>query len=597
MTGLLKTADTVKLVIKKRRKYFKAVVEAFDGQTFVCSPQNIIEYVNQRAIDDIGENIIGEYCFKAIYDREEICPWCQEQEVFQGKTIRWEHQRLTDGRWYHCMSSPVYHSDGSISKLTLVSDITEKKQAEKALNESERRLETLMGNLPGMAYRCRADEAMTMEFASDGCYKLLGYRPSDLVGRSGSGSTSYKDLILPQDRENLLENVRAALAEKRSFSFIYRVQTASGENIWVWEQGEGIFSQTGELTGLEGFITNVTDHKNAELDLRKENVRLKNLSKDRYRFGSIVGKSAQMQAVYELIVKASSNDVNVTVSGESGTGKELVAKTIHRLSDRKAAPFVTVNCGAINENLVESEFFGYKKGAFTGAVGDSIGYLEKADQGILFLDELGETSKSMQIKLLRAIESKEFIPVGGNEIKTSDFRIVSATHRNLSEAVKNKAMREDFYYRIHILPIHLPPLRERKEDIPLLIDHFIDVYPTKESEKPSIPADIRAVFQTYDWPGNVRQLKNAVYRYIALGQIDIDTRQLEMKNELKKISKETDMMPGSGLTGIMTRLEKKIIENALLKFQWNRGKTARYLNIDRKTLYRKIKSLGLVSDD
>ena len=583
--------------MKKRRKYYKAVVEAFDGQTYVCSPQNVIEYVNQRAIDELGKDIIGEYCFKAIYDLDEICPWCEEQDVFKGKTIRWENKRLKDGRWYHCMSSPVYHADGSISKLTLVSDITEKKLIEEALEESERRLNTLMGNLPGMAYRCKADEAMTMEFASDGCYKLLGYHPSDLVGKGGGSSTPYKKLILPQERESLLEGVRTALAEKRSYSFIYRVKKASGEKIWVWEQGEGIFSEKGELIALEGFITNVTDHKKAELDLRKENIKLKKLSRDRYRFGSIVGKSSQMQMVYELIIKASSNNVNVVVSGESGTGKELVAKSIHRLSDRKDKSFVTVNCGAINENLVESEFFGYKKGAFTGAVSDSIGYLKKADQGTLFLDELGETSKNMQIKLLRAIESKEFTPVGGNEIKHSNFRIISATNSNLSEALKNKKMREDFYYRIHILPIHLPPLRERKEDIPFLIDHFIDIYPNKNFEKPDIPADIRAAFQKYDWPGNVRQLQNAVYRYIALGQVEIGNADIKMERELHEISDSADKILGAGLNDVMTQLEKKIIEKILLKFRWNRGKTARYLNIDRKTLYRKIKNLGLAQDE
>lgn len=582
---------------KNRRNYFKAVVGAFDGQTFICSPENVIEYVNRRAIDEIGRDLVGEYCFKAIYDLDEVCPWCQEQDVFKGKTIRWENKRLKDGRWYHCMSSPVYHSDGSISKLTLVSDITEKKLAEEALKESERRLETLMGNLPGMAYRCKADDVMTMEFASDGCYKLLGYRPSDLIGGGGDDATPYRKLILPQDRENLLKGVRTALAEKRSYSFIYRIRKASGENIWVWEQGEGIFSEKGELIALEGFITNVTEHKKAELDLRKENVKLKNLSKDRFRFGNIVGKSFQMQTVYELIIKASSNDVNVIVSGESGTGKELVAKKIHKLSDRKEKPFVIVNCGAINENLVESEFFGYKKGAFTGAVSDSVGYLEKADQGTLFLDELGETSKNMQIKLLRAIESKEFTPVGGNEVKNSDFRIISATNRNLSGAVKNRKMREDFYYRINIFQIHLPPLRKRKEDLSLLIDHFMDIYPTKNSEKPVIPDDVRAVFQKYDWPGNVRELQNAVYRYIALGQIEIGDKNIEMESKLKEISNEVDTILGTGLNGVMAQLEKKIIEKVLLKFQWNRGKTAQYLNIDRKTLYRKIKYFGLALDD
>lgn len=576
--------------IKNREKYFEAIVDAFDGETFVCSPQNVIEYVNKRALDQIGHDLVGQKCFRAIYGLENICPWCREQAVFEGKTIRWEHENIQTGRWYHYMASPVFHADGSVSKLTLILDITQRKLAEKSLKESERRLQTLMGNLPGMVYRCRADKRFTMEFASESCFKLLGYRPDELVGK---GATPYEEIVDPQDRKNLIRCVNTALNDKRSFSFIYRVKKASGEMIWVWEQGEGIFSDDGKLIALEGFITNVTEHKKAELDLRKENTRLKNLAQIRYKFGSIVGKSKQMQAVYELILKASSNDVNVIISGESGTGKELVAKSIHQLSDRKDNSFVTVNCGAINENLIESEFFGYKKGAFSGAVSDVIGFLKKSDKGTLFLDELGETSKRMQVKLLRAIESREFTPVGGNEVIGSDFRIIAATNRNLEEAVNNHKMRKDFYYRIHILPIHLPPLRERKEDIALLIDHFIDVYPNKGPGKPKIPFDVRQAFEQYDWPGNIRELQNAVYRYIALGNVAVGNGAITITQGQNEAVPKIDMVPANGLDRTLAQLEKQIVEKALFKFQWNRGKAAQFLQIDRKTLYRKIKLHGL----
>jgi transcriptional regulator with PAS, ATPase and Fis domain len=302
-----------------------------------------------------------------------------------------------------------------------------------------------------------------------------------------------------------------------------------------------------------------------------------------------------MQTVYEMILQSSSNDANVIIYGESGTGKELVAHSIHDLSGRKNKSFVAVNCGAINENLIESEFFGYKKGAFTGAASDTPGYFDKSNKGSLFLDELGEMSMNMQVKLLRAIEGQGYAPVGGNTVKTSDFRIIAATNQNLTELIKNKKMREDFYYRIHILPIYLPLLRERKEDIPLLIDHFLDIYPGKGSEKVNIPIHIKEAFQTYDWPGNVRELQNAVYRYITLGEIVFINEKFQTENDSYENFYDDVAGTENGLDVTMAQIEKKILLKALEKYQWNRGKTAEHLNIDRKTLYRKIKSLDVIT--
>ena len=573
--------------------YFKLAIDAFDGLVYICSLDNRIEYVNQKAIDEVGENVIGKRCYRALHGRDNICPWCREQDVFQGKVVRWKVENKMTGKWSSYAASPIFHSDGTISKLTLCFDITESKRAEIDLKESQRKLQTLMSNLPGMVYRCKADQQFTMEFASEGAYRLLGYTSSALLGK---GPNAYNKLVDPRDRNDLISSLKKALREKRSYSFIYRIKKRSGETIWVWEQGEGIFSNSGKLVALEGFITDITRHKKAELDLRKENIKLKAISKERYKFGDIIGKSPEMQTVYELIVKAASNDVNVIIFGESGTGKELVAQNIHRLSDRRNKPFVTVNCGAINESLMESEFFGYKKGAFTGASADSHGYLDESNHGTLFLDELGEISKSMQILLLRAIDRKEFIPVGGNETKTSDFRIIAATHRNLAESVEKKRMREDFYYRIHILAINLPPLRERKEDISLLIDHFIETFPGKKQSNNKIPAEIRDLFQQYDWPGNIRELQNAVHRYMALGQIDLPGNKLKFDRIVPEDFYNVQKILSPDLNTIMMDFEKKVILHALERHRWNRGKTAKFLNIDRKTLYRKIRVYNLAYD-
>jgi len=197
---------------------------------------------------------------------------------------------------------------------------------------------------------------------------------------------------------------------------------------------------------------------------------------NRYRFGQIIGKGPAMQKVYKLISKAAASDVNVVVYGESGTGKELVARAIHDMSDRRDRAFVPVNCRAIPHTLIESELFGYKKGAFTGANMDKHGYLDLAEGGTLFLDEVGELGVNMQVKLLRAIDGGGYFPVGSNKTKNSDFRIIAATNRNLRDQVNRGVIREEFFYRIHVIPITLPPLRDRKEDIPLLIDHFLQLY-------------------------------------------------------------------------------------------------------------------------
>jgi PAS domain-containing protein len=332
---------------QNRQAYFEAIVEAFDGLIYVCSPDNRIEFANRQAIDFAGRNVIGEKCHLGLYGREEICPWCVEQSAFKGQAVRYEYKNPRDGHWYYVMATPIFDPDGSISKLTLCFDITEKKRAENDLLESQRRLSTLMNNLPGLVYRCKAD----------------------------------------------------------------------GAEKWVWEQGEGVFDESGRLVALEGFITDVTAYKEVELDLRKENLRLRSTIRERYRFGKIIGKSAPMQEVYDLILKAASSKAGVIIHGESGSGKELVARAIHESSGQQPRAFVTVNCGAIPKSLMEREFFGHLKGAFTGANADQAGLLDLADGGTLFLDEIGEISPEMQVKLLRVLDGVGYAPLGGTKAK------------------------------------------------------------------------------------------------------------------------------------------------------------------------------------
>ncbi|WP_163340262.1 sigma-54-dependent Fis family transcriptional regulator [Desulfopila sp. IMCC35008] len=359
-----------------------------------------------------------------------------------------------------------------------------------------------------------------------------------------------------------------------------------------------ILDQGQEITEYQIVLHDITKQKQELLEaeerenqLREENRLLLSSLKDRFRFGNIIGKSKPMQEVYRTIIDAAASDASVIIYGESGTGKELVAQAIHENSPRNG-PFICVNCGAIPENLIESEFFGYKQGAFSGAVRDKHGFLDIADGGTLFLDEIGDIPLQMQVKFLRAIEGGGFTPLGGTESKNPDVRIIAATNKELTELVKKGEMRQDFLYRIHVIPINLPPLRERQDDIRLLIDHFFEMYDQDGTKE--LPTQIRKMLHTHSWPGNVRELQNTIQRYITLGKldfIDISSEENRGGNLLDLVDVPEEI---SSLSALLEEVERQILTRSFELYEWHQGKTAQALKIDRKTLYRKMKSLDIV---
>ena len=357
----------------------------------------------------------------------------------------------------------------------------------------------------------------------------------------------------------------------------------------------------GTIDGCQAIIMDIHDRKQAEELLKFEadrlqahNARLRHSLQGTMRFGEIIGKSPAMHAVYESILKAAESLANVIVYGESGTGKELVAKTIHDLSERGDRAFVPVNCGAIPDNLFESEFFGYKKGAFTGAEQDRKGFLTAAQGGTLFLDEVGDIPPNMQVKLLRAIDGGGYTPLGSHQTIRPDIRIVAATNRDLQQLVAAGRFRKDFYYRIHVVPISLPPLRERREDIPLLIHHFLQLF-NRDGHLQSIPDNIMQAMQHYHWPGNVRELQNAVQQYMALQDVDVIAKLPPGGAPLpvEEMAVEKLMATQSKLIDAVKEFEKRYIRHLLIAHRWHRSKVAELLGIDRRTLFRKIQSYGI----
>ncbi|MBW1772809.1 MAG: sigma-54-dependent Fis family transcriptional regulator [Deltaproteobacteria bacterium] len=317
-----------------------------------------------------------------------------------------------------------------------------------------------------------------------------------------------------------------------------------------------------------------------------ENLYLREQFKERSQFESMIGQSRPMQKIFDLIQDVAPTNSTVLISGETGTGKGLAAKAIHTNSPCSEGPFVTVNCGAIPEHLMESELFGYQKGAFTDAKTTKRGRLELAHRGTLFLDEIGEISMRMQIDLLRVLEDRVFYRVGGTQPIEAEFRVIAATNRDLEKAIKDGVFREDLFYRLNVITFDMPPLRDRKEDIPLLAEHFLHRF-TKETNKPidGIAREAIDEMMLYEWPGNVRELENAVERAVVVSK----ERKI-IPNDLPIFRPEYRLdAPGKSLMEV----EKKHISQVLQDNQWNISRSADILGIDRSTLYNKIKRYKL----
>jgi len=327
------------------------------------------------------------------------------------------------------------------------------------------------------------------------------------------------------------------------------------------------------------------------LEAEKQSL-LKASIQDRYKFGKIIGKSPVMQEVYHSIVKAAASTANVVICGESGTGKELAARTIHQMSARQQQPFVAINCGAIPGNLFEREFFGHRKGAFTGADRDRPGYFDRAHKGTLFLDEVGELTAALQVKLLRVLEEREYIPLGDTVSKNVDVRIIAATNRDLKEQLKQGLMRKDFFYRIRVIVITLPPLRDRSDDLPLLIDYFLSQYGKSTAHAP-LPGHIFKSLCAYHWPGNIRELQNELQRYLSEQRLEfIGDAQAERLEKASVNGVDFDLT-GLSFNAAVEAFEKHLLAHALAHNAGHQSRTSDMLQIPPKTLYRKMRKYGL----
>ncbi|NMO23177.1 sigma 54-interacting transcriptional regulator [Pyxidicoccus fallax] len=358
-------------------------------------------------------------------------------------------------------------------------------------------------------------------------------------------------------------------------------------------------AELSKLTDLLEFA--VTEISNYELEQSRRDETLQSLNNDmsdRYRFEKIIGRSGPMMEVFRLMEKVANSDSTVLINGESGTGKELVARAIHHNGPRKDQPFVVQNCSAFNDNLLESALFGHTRGAFTGALRDKKGLFEVADGGTFFLDEVGDMSPALQVKLLRVLQEGTFLPVGGTQLKEVNVRVIAATHKDLGELVKRGEFREDLFYRINVIRVQLPPLRERRDDMPILIDHFLRKHHRDGQRARGLAPEALAILGAYSWPGNIRELENELERLLVLGG-DMEIIPAELLSSRIRDA----VVPGGGpfipprthgkLHEAVEALEREMIQQGLLRTRYNKSRLARELGISRSNLILKIARYGL----
>ena len=351
----------------------------------------------------------------------------------------------------------------------------------------------------------------------------------------------------------------------------------------------------GHLDAVRRLVEQAIEHGR----LKAENRLLQSQLRMRYRFENVVGQSQALRQVLETVEKVAESEATVLIRGESGTGKELIARSIHFNSRRADRMFVTVNCGAIPEELLESELFGHVRGAFTNAIAHREGRFTVANGGTIFLDEIGDMSPNLQVKLLRVLQDRTFEPVGSSKTLKVNVRVVAATHQNLEQAILERRFREDLFYRLNVIPIEVPPLRQRREDIPLLVQHFLDVANQEKAKRiDGIHPEALSLLCEYDWPGNVRELENLIERIAVLkgeGEIRPEDLPEPVRRSAAALALRAPRIPASGLdyNDVVDHFESELILQALDQTSWNNNRAAQLLGLNRTTLLEKIKKKGL----
>jgi len=514
----------------------------------------------------------------------------------EGSIVNFETKfRTKDGSMRVLLSSAEeLELSGEACLLVSSSDITERVAAQQALRESEERFRNVADIAPVMIWIAGEDKK----------YTYVNKQRLDFTGRSlaeelGDG---WMEGVFPEDYSRCLEIYTKSFEERKPFEMEYRIRRYDGEYRWIYDTGTPRFSPDHVFLGFIGSAIDITERKESEVKLHQaheelqqlknqleaENIYLQQELQLDPTFGEIVGQSDAIKYVLFKVTQVAPTDTTVLITGETGTGKELVARAIHGASSRKDRPLIKVNCGALSPGLIESELFGHERGAFTGAAARKLGRFELANGGTIFLDEIGDLPLELQVKLLRVIQENEFERLGGTRTIKIDVRIIAATNRNLKLEVDNGRFREDLWYRLNVYPITVPPLRQRREDIPLLVEHFVKGYAKKFGKRiTSVSPRAMQRFQSHTWPGNVRELANAIERAVihAKGSVLHSVDRFEEAIEEPPFSAKT-------LEEVEREHILRTLENTGWRIEGSNG-AANILGLNPSTLRTRMVKLGI----
>ena len=581
---------------RQSEERLRLVLDSIGAHVMVTTSEGELDFVNQPSLDYFGktlEELKRWLTSNVIIHPDErasaIAVWRRAVETGVSYDVD-NRFRRSDGvyRWFHVRGRPQRDAQGSIVRwYALLTDIDERKKAEQKLEAQEIQLRQILDFAPQLVavYGPNRERLHINRIALD----YLGVSLEEW-----RQTPDQSVFVHPDDRARERDYFDRALSRGSGYELELRLRKGDGSYRWFLARSNPVRDDKGTITRWYVAWTDIEDRKRAEERLQQENVALREEIDKASMFEEIVGTSPALQTVLSSISKVAPSDSTVLVTGETGTGKELVARAIHRRSLRASRAFVSVNCAAVPRDLIASELFGHEKGAFTGAMQRRVGRFELAEGGTIFLDEVGELLPDTQVALLRVLQEREVERIGGSRPIHVNVRVIAATNRDLEAAVASGTFRQDLYYRLNVFPLDMPPLRERREDISLLVEYFIDRYARKAGKNiRTIDKKTLQLLQSYPWPGNIRELQNVIERSVIVSETEnfsVDERWLSQQPRDRRSGGKLHLSQKLAAT------EKEIIEEALRESQGQifgpLGAAAK-LGIARSTLESKIQSLNI----
>jgi formate hydrogenlyase transcriptional activator len=574
----------------------RRIIDLIPQTIVVLNPDGKAIYANRVALEYTGlslDEVRADNFRDRAFNPEDIQRLREERQRGLSGSVPFENEQRARGkdgkyRWFLIRYNPLLDERGNVIRWYATgTDIEDRKQAENKLRQDERELRQLIDFLP--QHVLVLDRQGKLLQANQTMLDYKGFTLEEMKG--GGDQQRMKRDVHPDDLERVQSERSAGFSRGVPFESEKRLLGKDGQFRWFLFRYKPIVSDDGEIVRWFATATDIDDRKRAEDRMRNEAVALREDIVRSSMFEEIVGTSKAMREILAQISRVAPTDSTVLLQGETGTGKELIARAIHNRSKRANRAFIRVNCAAIPPTLIASELFGHEKGAFTGALQRRLGRFESADGGTIFLDEVGELPHETQISLLRVLQEREFERVGGNRTIPIDVRVLAATNKDLIEAVAEKTFRQDLFYRLNVFPIKLPALRDRADDIPLLLEYLVDRYAQRAGKKiRSISKETLNLFQRYTWPGNIRELQNVVERALILSDevvFHVDASWLMPAGPNSAVRSTT-------LQADLSEREKAIIENALRQTKGVvSGPTgaAAKLRMPRQTLEAKIKKL------